>query len=189
MSQAALLKAVVERLQDQLDFGDLDPESIVSLNGNSGQPNPSCGEEFIAVWPGAWSTLPCEGLGETFGFNVTLTRRATYAPADYHGSQVWTNEDENPLGMEERLREILTAIHLDKGRDAVLRAANAIIGSSRNGFVTPCRLLNAGISETKSFDWFGGGGNAGMADMTASGLAQTLQFGGAERYQTIESMA
>jgi hypothetical protein len=175
MSQYALCLAVKTVLQDALQVDD----SVCDI-GYDGEPNPDSGEEFIRVWQGDWSGIDCEGLAETMGCSITVTHRSNYAPKDRPG---------NPWQLlEARTRQVIAAIHLDKNADAVLNAANAIIGADANGFTTPLRFSYGARIEVKGPEWWNavGSKNSQGAD---SGIAQTITFGGAERYQTIESMS
>lgn len=180
MSQGILCTAVVTRLQSVLSLSSTSVEFMFD-----GQPPPMCGEEFFAVWPGAWRPNDIEGLDEEFGVNVTLTRRARFAPKDRRATEIWTKLT---TGMDARLRQIIAAIHLDKGSDAILNAANTLLGGSVNGFVEPLKFRDGGRPEIKGPDWFSADNEGGGGLMNA-GVAQTLMFGGARRIQTIESMA
>lgn len=179
MSQAALAQAVTTYLRTALM---LDANSCEF--GLDGQPPPACGETFVRVWPGRWAGIDCEGLGETFGVNVTVTRRVSFAPTDRVGTEAWLKVI---TGLEATLRTILVKMHLDVGGDAILNAANTILGASVNGFVEPLRFRDGGFPEPKGPDWFNAVNPEGGRWANA-GLVQTLVFDGATRYQTIASM-
>jgi hypothetical protein len=179
MSHAALMKAVKNRLQAVLGLDDTGCDI-----GLDGQPPPIMGEQFIVVWPGHWGVVDCEGLGEEYSVNVTTTRRLGAYPQDRQGTEVLVKA---ATGLEPLLRQIIMAIHLDVGADAILNAANVLIGSNVNGFVEPLRFQDGGRPELKGAEWFESYGGEQPEDRV--GVAQTLSFGSAKRFQSIENLA
>lgn len=184
MSQLAILKAVRDQLRLPVNGGGLGyaaPQCEVQFNG---QPPPNCGEVFVAVHPGGWRAEEVEGLAEEFGVAVTVTVRVGKAPLDRMGPNALVG----PTGeaLTQRLEAIRALLHMDKGAYPVLALANATIGSGANGFVEPLRFLDGGTPQECGPDWFStdwdGGGR-----LPPVGIAQTLTFGRAKRYQTVEN--
>lgn len=180
MSQRALCMAIVARLRTALDLNSDECEFMPD-----GRPKPIAGETFVSVWCGDWQPIECEGLGETFSVNVTLTRRLGYVPGDRVQTEVWAKATE---GMEAKLRQIVTTIVSDIGSSSILNTANALITETANKFVTRLRMFSGGRPEMQGPDWFGADSEVGDGNFYNAGLSQTLSFGGAERYQTMESM-
>ncbi len=153
---------------------------------SDGKPPEFSGEQFIAVHMGRWTGGDVEGLEEEFGVCVTLTRRATYAPGDQAGEEIWALVT---AGMDEMLRRIVAVVVTDvqlPGNDTVLNRANAYIGDTANGFVEKLRLSDGGRAEPKRADWFRG--RQQHADEAPAGLAQQLTFVGAKRWQRYDNL-
>lgn len=180
MSWGVLCNAVVSRLQSQLKCD----RDIVAL-GFDGEPDPVCGELFIRVHPGYWRAITSEGLAEEYGVNVTVTRRLGVAPPDRLGEAVWMGTVNADESLEATVRRVVIALHKDVAGDAIINAANAILGDDVNGFVEPLELQDPGQPMLKGADWFHA---EGAADPPC-GVAWTIGFGGATRYQNIENMA
>jgi hypothetical protein len=163
MSQAALAMAARDILRTAMAWDANTCELMFD-----GQPPPMAGQLFAAVHPGDWRGQDIEGLQEVFGFMVTVTRRASYAPVDRGAVELWAKAS---VGLEAICRN----------------AANAYIGAGANGFVVPPRLRDGGKPQDRGPEWFWAEGE-GKGKLAPAGISQTLTFGGAERYQTIESM-
>lgn len=180
MSQLALLTAVRNVLQQAAPqgMGLTTAQCQVMFDG---QPAPSCGELFVAVHPGEWTTEDVEGLNEIYSAEITVTVRVGKVPRDEMG----LNALIGPAGksLDGYLEKIRALLHLDSWGDQVLNAANGIIGGGANGFVEPPRFRGCGRPEPKGPDWFGAEGQSA----SPLGLAQTLRLGGARRVQRIES--
>jgi hypothetical protein len=155
---------------------------------SDGKPPAFTGPLFVAVWPGRWQGNYVEGLAEEFGCNATVSLRASDVPADAIGEEVWAKDTE---GMEAVLRKILVAVFSDRDTSltdkSVLNRANVYIGSTANGIVEKLQLLDGGRPEEKGAEWFTARG-AGRQATSAAGLAQTISFGGAKRYQRYSNM-
>lgn len=181
MSQRALCLAVRDRIRTALSL-----DSTTCKFTPDGMPPPIAGELYVAVHPGPWRGIDIEGLAEVVGVSITVTRRIGEAPYDRQGEEVWAKATE---GMEETLRAILAAIHLDNASWATMAAANAYISGTVNKFVEPLRFVDGGRPEPKGPEWFSADDYEGRGRFANAGLAQTMRFDGAKRYQTIESMA
>lgn len=186
MSYRTLLLATRNRLRDTLVSGGLAYPSAVCEVQLGPEPPPVCGEKFVSIHEGSWQAEDIEGLSETFGLDVTVTFRVAKVPEDRQG----TNALVGPTGasLDEECRKIVACIHLDKGGDAVLNAANTLLGGTVNGFCEPPRFRGADIPRLRGPDWFGAE-DVSSGRIQNMGLSQTLHFGGAKRVQTIESMA
>jgi hypothetical protein len=180
MSQRALLLAVRDYLRQQMQLTDAECDILYD-----GQPPPDCGERFIAVHAGEWRGGDVEARDDTFGVNVTVTRRTSYAPADRVVSPL-TGPDF--LALDKTLDQVASLLHKDPAAAGsgtaypVLALANATIGSAANGFVEPLTFRDGGRPEPKGSDWFSAEPGQGVC-----GISQTLSFSGARRIQTNES--
>lgn len=187
MSQAALALATRDVLQQLLD---MDSDSC-EVGFPPGKPKPSCGETYVAVWPGAWKGISDDyDLREEFVINVTLTVRLGEPPLDRWGIAVWAAQN---IGFQSLLRRIVTAVH----QNQLLRlAANVCIGQEYGTvpdiLYKPLWFLDGGTAEPKGADWFGASVPAiddpMVIPQVECGVAQTLVFGKSERSQTIGGM-
>lgn len=153
-----------------------------------GKPKPDAGELFVAVHPGYWHARDIEGLEEEFGVRVTVTMRLGAVPLDRAGPSA---QDLLDAGLDAKCRQVMKALHLDVSGDAWLNAVNAYISADTpnapaTGFVEPLRFRDGGTSEERGAEWFWAE-DAEHSD-PPSGLSQTMQFGGAVRVQSIETM-
>lgn len=186
MSQRALLLAVRDRLRQPTVDGGLAYTAEQCEVMFDGKPKPNCGEFFVAVHAGSWTGRDCEALDESYGVQVTVTRRIAYAPYDRPTDPLTDASD----ALDKLLEAIRAKLHADPGPRAaadpqqypVLTLANAYIANPANKFVEPLRFRDGGTPAFKGADWFHA---EGVGD--ECGVAQTLTFGGARRVQTIES--
>lgn len=180
MSQRALLLAVRDYLRNNV------PLALAECQVQfSAAPPPNCGERFVAVHQGYWRGIePLEGLQEEYGISVTVTMRAAKVPKDELGANLLVG----PTGksLDELLERIRALLHKDKGPYPVLALANTTIGAGANGFVEPLVFRDGGQCQEKGPSWFSASANQATG-AAVCGLAQTLTFGGAKRYQTVES--
>lgn len=180
MSQRALLLAVRDHLRKEFQWSEL--ECAITYDG---QPHPMCGDFFVAVYAGVWTSARIEGRDDTFGVQVTVSRRVTAWPADRVDVPLAGPDGE---ALDKLLDSIAAKLHGDppaagsSSHYPVLALANATIGSAANGFVEPLWLLDGGRPEPKGADWF-----HADPERDVCGLAQTLTLGGARRVQTAES--
>lgn len=182
MSQRALLLAVVDVLQAAAPNGLALPTAQCQVM-TDGQPPPACGELFVAVHPGEWTTDDVEGLKERFGFEITVTVRVAKVPRDELG----INALVGPTGksLDDWLEKIRAHLHLDSVSDQIINTANTTIGAANNGFVEPPRFRGCGRPEIRGPDWFSAEPYHGAT--APVGLSQTLRFSDAVRVQRIES--
>jgi lysophospholipase L1-like esterase len=185
MSQSALAQAARDILQAAFGWS----AQVCQLQFD-GKPPPIAGELFIAVHPGRWAGIDCEGLGEAIDFQVTVTKRASFAPDDEGMMQVWAAP---AVGVDAICRAIIAKLHLDVSGDALIAAANAYIvaqnfGSPVNGFTVCPRFRDGGNPIDRGAEWFSAEGDMAVGKFANAGISQTISFGPAERYQTIESM-
>lgn len=174
MSLRALMLAAKSTLQTLNTWADTDCDV-----GVGPEPAPVCGELFIRIHPGAWDCLTSEAggdLDESFGLQITVSRRLPYSPQDREGVEVLLKETD---GLVEKAALIRKQVHMSYD---LVNAANTILGVSVNGFVEPLRFRSASIPAVRSADWFS------AEDDNHSGLSTTLMFTGARRVQTLESM-
>ena len=186
MSQSALVQAARDILQAAFGWGT----DVCALQFD-GMPPPIAGELFVAVHAGSWSNIDCEGLGESIGFHITVTRRAAAYPKDEGMMQIWAAAQ---TGLDAVCRAIVAKLHLDANKDALINAANVYclaqnLGAPVNGFVVCPRFRDGGTPTVRGPDWFSAEGDDGAGTFANAGISQTITFAGAERYQTIESMA
>lgn len=178
MSMDALMRAVREHLKDRLSV-----DSKACEITDDGSPLPvAAGPFFYAVCPGEWrrGEDPDAGLDEYFGVEVVVTAWAGKFPRDRVGPNLIASEVGQGLyAKAERVRAIL---HKDPPDYPVLRAANAIITATDNGFVEPLLFQSGGRAEIKGPDWFSSDDRGGMSRV---GLAIRLSFGGARRIQVV----
>ncbi len=182
MSMAALLLATRDRIRSVLGLD----ASHCEVTGLDGRPPGIAGQSWISVCWGSWEVIPCEGLGESFGVDIILTMRIGAVPSDRIGTDLDTVSG---TGIEALARKVIAACHLDVGQDAILNGANARLGTGLNGFVTPLKFQSCDPRPTeRGPEWFEGTPyDGGPYAPAAESFAIRLR--GAERYQTIESMA
>lgn len=180
MSQRAILLAVRDHLRKEMKWSEL--QCAVTYDG---QPHPMAGEFFVAVYAGPWNGVEIEGRQDVFGVNITVSKRVTAYPGDRVDVPLAGPDGE---ALDKLLDSIAAKLHMDPPAAGssthypVLALANVTITSAANGFITPLRLLDGGRPEPKGSDWF-----HADPESDVCGLAQTLTFGGAVRFQTIES--
>ncbi len=190
MSQRALLLSCRDVLQASKTAS---PPALVGLGLPQaqcdvlfdGQPPPGCGELFVALHPGEWTTEDIEGLNEVFGLDITVTVRVGVLPRDRMAptSILASLAGES---LDQQLEAIRALLHLDSVRDQWLNQANTYIGGTANGFVEPPRFRGGDRPQACGPDWFGTDWD-GQGPLPPVGISQTLHFGGARRLQRIES--
>lgn len=172
MSMNSLILGVVDFLRAPSTGLGLDDKSCDEQP--DGQPPPMAGEWYVAVTEGSWTNDATECLDESYGVEITITRRTTFSPSDRVNVAVKRE-------LRRKAAEIRAAIH---GREEPRIAANTRLDANvENVFVEPLRFRSAGKIEPKGPDWFWA---EGMTN-PPTGVAITLIFGGARRVQTIES--
>jgi hypothetical protein len=178
MSQAAIMKAVRDKLRTSFSFTEASCEV-----GFDGSPKPACGEHYIAVHPGRWAGISGDwDLGEEFEVLVTHTLRMGFAGKDRWGIAVWLAEG----GMEEIIRQTVVAIHHDQ---AVRIAADAFITGGASGkMLTPLILVGVQPPTPRGPDWFSAAPAEGDYQVAECGVSQTITFGKCQRVQSIPDM-
>lgn len=184
MSARALALAVRNHLRAQLSLAATACEIT-----DDGRPLPrSAGPFFYGVVQGDFrgGEDPDLGLDEYYNVDVVVTAWAAKVPADRLGPNLIAG----PTGqsLDEKVEAVRALLHKDPPTVAdpvthypVLRAANALIGVSRNGFAEPLLFLSGSRVEPKGAEWF-------YSEGTSSahyGLAITLSFGRARRVQVV----
>ena len=157
-----------------------------------GEPPAIAGERYVAIHEGEWTATDEECLHEYYGVDVTVTFRAGRVPDDRAGTALMGGPTGRSLA---RLcRQIVALVHKDPGprsdtdsqEYAIVARANALIdrendGVASNGIQVPLRLGSADHTQWVGPDWF-----KSPTESRHSGLARTLHFVGAERWQKIE---
>jgi hypothetical protein len=160
-----------------------------------GQPPPICGELFIAIHEGAWSGEYIEGRKDRIGVEITITRRIAAYPVDRGKTPLLEAADALHVWIE----KIAAKVHMNYNVldmaggtcvDHVWTGGKSYsLTATENGFAEPLYFTGcAGKTEKKGPDWF-------MADPSENvdnaplGIARTLVFGNAVRYQSTDSQS
>jgi hypothetical protein len=177
VSQAKLCSAVKTAIVDALDLTNTNElECDVMFDG---QPKPMAGKQFVGIWPGSWvsETTNLDHIEETYGVNVTVTRRLTQFPKSEWAVEAWLAASD---GVDKVCRQIIVAVH---GSYAILQAWVTAMGGSPQGEAEPLWFQNSQGPQLKYADWFE------SDDGSLCGVAQTLIFGGARRVQNLDGPA
>lgn len=187
MSTLALMTAVRDYYRAIPDLGVAE-EGLCEIT-DRGQPFASAGDLFIGVWYGYWRDAGSNGtsLSTEHGVNVTVSMRATAIPMDRWGPEVLAKIK---VGIIAKCERLVALTHMDPRNltensvaySEIMKRANDIIGNAANGFVEPLQFRDGGQPELKGGGWW-----VASNKETRAGFAQTLAFGSAKRYQTIES--
>ncbi len=172
MSMSALLLAVAAKIKSATGLTD----SNVGVQ-EDGQPPPFAGELYIAVHDGDSANDAETSLDETFGVDVTISRRAGFVPKDRVGSELIVKAT---TGLVARSDAIKVAIHMQY--DVIIggaNAANTIIGAGANGFEKPLKFRRCTRTQRKGAEWFG------AEKGQPGGKIKVLSFDGAQRVQNI----
>lgn len=181
MSQRALLKAVRDLLRLPVGAGTpangLGYANAVCEIMFDGQPPPSCGQLFVAVHEGDWTSNFDEAREDDMGVEITVTRRVAYLPRDRGYVALLDATDALHVEMD----RIIAKIH---DNENVRTAAGTIIGNLASNFHRPLFFRGpAGKTIPQGPDWFSADPDG---PSPPTGVARTLRFGGATRTQRIE---
>lgn len=150
---------------------------------DDGQPPPAMGDIFVAVHQGASRSTMKNALNEYFGFNVTLTMRAT-VPYDRIGDQMLARKLAKEVGFNRRAEQLRAFLHQNWG---ILQDANQyLIDMETNanvvyGFCEAAQYAGMEIPALVGAAWF-------LAESDErTGLKAELRFEDARRLQPIAS--
>lgn len=141
----------------------------------TGQPPPSAGQRFLAVYPVSWTNLavsPIEGFEEVYGIGVCVTYRFGYAPGDRRGRELVVAKS----GLLRVGRLVMYAVH---GNYVLMNLANAEIPATENNIGEPLAFKGGTFSE-KGPDWF-----EASAGKEQAGYVMDLRFEGGKRLQPL----
>ena len=172
MSEEALLFGTRDYLRRALSLTD--EQCGVQIEG---RPPAVFGDVFVGVAPAEWRSdgLQEQILDETFGIEVHCLRRASVAPRSKQADKIVYGT----LGsLNSLIRQVMLAIHMNY---ELLNVVNAEITGTQPKFFQPLRWRSTDRPQIRD----GSQWNA-QPDQLA-GLARTVHFGGAQRYQTMGS--
>lgn len=177
MSLAALTLATRDTLQQAFN---LTADSCEV--GFDGQPKPTAGQRYLAVFPGSWGGVSDDNdLSEDYGVNVTVSMRLGTAPKDRWGIEVWAKAQ---VGLEAVCRQIAVKVH--KNYD-LMNLANQYIQQLFTAqtywlLFHPLELVDGGSPRLVGPDWFGETLDANV-QVQNYGVMQAMRFGKASRAQ------
>lgn len=164
MGPDAAMDALLDAVRDHL-------RSVLSLSEHEcdvtpdGQPNPSCGERFVAVHSGDVENTQAHCLDERYSFRVTVTKRLSANPRDrQREGGVWK------LALAVRAK-----LHMSYAVTALALAKNAQVS-----FTVPPVFTRGSYLGVKGADWFWAEGQ------DVAGVAVELLFTRAERLTYID---
>jgi hypothetical protein len=174
MSQAAYLEAVKRKLQTILNLSAESCDIMLT-----GEPKPTAGEWFVAIHPGSWDGVSMDAdFSETVGFQVTVSLKLGFSPQTKFGVEAWKNLFE-PL-----VRKIATGLHQN---NVLMQVANNLITTGDDKFHQPVSFQGASPPEMKNQEWWQSYSQT-QTHVAYAGMAQTLNFGGANRVQDLSVM-
>ena len=178
MSMEALLNGVVDRILSVCGYSPRD--CGVQPDGS---PETWNGQIYVAVHPFEIRQVDDNALRmhEAYSLGVTLTMRTAWLPKDKLGPKIVAR---GTTGIYARAQAIRAAVHMSY---AVITSANADIGATENGFLTPLVYEGMGRLTKQGPAWFSSPMKA--PDHSATGYSLEIRFGGAERVQKLEEMS
>jgi hypothetical protein len=140
------------------------------------------GEVFYSVYAMDWTAGDSDlnrGLDEYYSVAIAITRRASFAPYDDHGEELYIQAYES---MEHQIRRIIKLIHQSY---AVMTTANNLIDTTHFKLFEPLRFQSADAYPSYvGGEWF----LAGDTNDSFAGLVQQVNFSGARRKQRTDDM-
>jgi hypothetical protein len=181
MAMDVLLQAVVDRVKTIMTYDDTQVDV-----SDDGKPPPFSGQVFAVVHPGEFSNDGDLSLDEKYDVSVTLTFRTGYVPQDRIGQEVLFKT----IGIYAAVHRLRAGLHMDYtgmgfcGGLGQAGGKSYSLSSGVNGFSEPLKFRRASKPMVKGPDWFWADG----VDDATTGVAVQIDFVGARRIQSIESM-
>lgn len=182
MSLSKLLRATAEHLRANLS----PPEGSLAVRPD-GRPDPTCGQEFIAVY--GIDNVPASsdsnvGIDTYYAISVAVTRRINYAPFSAQSEIAYLRDAE---AMEDRLDQIVSLIHQNF---TLMGLANSYITRTSHKIIEPFRWQGSDAApEVVDNQWFQPNQDTAAASRPNPwcGMVMEARFGNARRKITLSN--